>query len=545
MLAPGASGSSQHLVEDAGPAQSARYGGPLFSVHEHVGSRDVGRTVAEDTEFFAAAMDEAGVARIVPFVPTRFGNRPGPGEEQIKAAAQTYPGRFVPFWATIAGDFLGAPEGLRRVFAEGPFWAGSGEWPLWQQYRYRADQQFTPPDDPVLLQVYDVVAEFDRTVMVHPHYGRPALERALSHNRKTPFLVHGTQAATRRPPCLPAPSPLGCMDASLLTELMTAHPNFFYDVSVTANPHTFDDTVGGAPVTVHFREDLDAHVEEAYAFYGGPFEAFPDRFLWGIDTGNQRSNYEPEFFRLQIEFYRRLLGRLPPTTAEKIAYRNAERIVLRIPTPENPPAGAQLPRPETSLSWINPPNTTQYHLQMIPANDDGPGVNVVRNPESSLTLSQPVLGQGPYVLLPDMTYRWSVRTASASTPLGDDSPVWRPWSETRTFRTPVRDSSRIRPVAPTAGSVTSSASQTLQWSNEDADVFYYEVQASPDGKFGEEGPQAPVWHNLVHGGVSSPLNSWTTPELQQGTIYYWRVRPRVQGDGTPVGWSAAWNFRVP
>lgn len=68
---------------------------------------------------------------------------------------------------------------------------------------------------------------------------------------------------------------------------------------------------------------------------------------------------------------------------------------------------------------------------------------------------------------------------------------------------------------------------------------------SPDANFGAQGAVASVWHNLVHGGVSNPLNSWLTPQLQANTTYYWRVRPRVQGDGTPVAWSSGWSFRTP
>ena len=51
-----------------------------------------------------------------------------------------------------------------------------------------------------------------------------------------------------------------------------------------------------------------------------------------------------------------------------------------------------------------------------------------------------------------------------------------------------------------------------------------------------------VWWNLIHGAVTSPLNSWQTPPLAAGTTYFWRLRPRVQGDGTPVGWGPTWRF---
>ena len=45
-----------------------------------------------------------------------------------------------------------------------------------------------------------------------------------------------------------------------------------------------------------------------------------------------------------------------------------------------------------------------------------------------------------------------------------------------------------------------------------------------------------------------PLNSWGVPAsfpLEPGTRYYWRVRPRVQGNGTPPAWSALFFFTTP
>ena len=59
---------------------------------------------------------------------------------------------------------------------------------------------------------------------------------------------------------------------------------------------------------------------------------------------------------------------------------------------------------------------------------------------------------------------------------------------------------------------------------------------------------ASVYWNLVHGGETNPLNSWTVPEgfgLNAQSTYYWRVRPRVQGDGTEVAWSTTWTFHTP
>jgi len=53
---------------------------------------------------------------------------------------------------------------------------------------------------------------------------------------------------------------------------------------------------------------------------------------------------------------------------------------------------------------------------------------------------------------------------------------------------------------------------------------------------------------LRHGGVTVPNNSYQIPSafpLEAGTTYFWRVRPRVQGDGTALPWPALSSFRTP
>lgn len=80
-------------------------------------------------------------------------------------------------------------------------------------------------------------------------------------------------------------------------------------------------------------------------------------------------------------------------------------------------------------------------------------------------------------------------------------------------------------------------------------MFYYEVQLSEDPVFKPDptAATAAVYGNLVHGGTTEPLNSWTVPNelaLERRAIYYWRIRPRVQGDGTAVDWSDTWSFKT-
>ena len=56
-----------------------------------------------------------------------------------------------------------------------------------------------------------------------------------------------------------------------------------------------------------------------------------------------------------------------------------------------------------------------------------------------------------------------------------------------------------------------------------------------------------LYWELLHAGVASPPNTYQVSDrflLEAATSYYWRVRPRIQGDGTPVTWSDVWNFRT-
>jgi hypothetical protein len=173
-------------------------------------------------------------------------------------------------------------------------------------------------------------------------------------------------------------------------------------------------------------------------------------------------------------------------------------------------------------------------------NNDGPGVNVVLgSPATSLAIPAPPQWYG---LLPDMTYTWRVRTSSAPGPADPaQDQLWTAWAE-RKFKTPAVTSATISPVSPVSSGLVSGRTPTLQWSNSRSDVFYYEVQVSKDAAFG---PNAFLYSELRHGGVTTPPNSYTVPSafpLEANANYHWRVRPRVQGDGTPVVWAGPWSF---
>ena len=200
------------------------------------------------------------------------------------------------------------------------------------------------------------------------------------------------------------------------------------------------------------------------------------------------------------------------------------------------------------LQWTQPPRTTWFQVQVIPFNEDGPGINLVIGDGALVRAAQyQVLGPNfgsadpNYVLLPDMTYLWRVRTSTVLTnPTEAD---WSAWAVS-SFKTPPASSSTITRVAPPFFGEVSTLTPTLTWANSNTAVFYYEVQLSRDYEFG---PNAFLYSEYVHGGASTPPNSYVVPEafpLEAGE-YYWRVRPRIQGDGDPLPWSRINVFLTP
>ena len=208
-----------------------------------------------------------------------------------------------------------------------------------------------------------------------------------------------------------------------------------------------------------------------------------------------------------------------------------------------PPDGLTLSSMEVELQWVLPERATQIHLQVVPANNAGPGIDIIRNATTSFYINPPPIW---YTLLPGMSYIWKVRATNKQTFTQAEDPDWGSWSETRIFRTPIRHSKGITLASPSQASTMANEAVTLRWENRDEDVFYYEVQVIQDPVFETDPSKStkPVWWNLIHGGVSNPKNSWITPRLVPGQTYYWRVRPRVQGDGTPVEWSLLSSLHV-
>ncbi|MBM2826526.1 MAG: hypothetical protein HW403_590 [Dehalococcoidia bacterium] len=219
-----------------------------------------------------------------------------------------------------------------------------------------------------------------------------------------------------------------------------------------------------------------------------------------------------------------------------------------LPIPSSPGNGSLLPTLGPTLRWKVPSGAKQVHLQVNPANNDGAGVNlIIGSAAESFTIPAPPAWYG---MLPGMSYSWRVRTSPSTTSIGSDHPSWSAWSETWTFRMPPPRIDTVSLVSPVDGGVVSTTTPTVVWSNSDPSIFYYEVQLSKDSSFNTDPATATasVYWEMRHGGVTVPPNSYsvsTSSRLEPGATYYWRVRPRVQGDGTAIEWSRARRFMTP
>lgn len=219
--------------------------------------------------------------------------------------------------------------------------------------------------------------------------------------------------------------------------------------------------------------------------------------------------------------------------------------ISQAPTLSAPAGGAVLADFNPTLQWTLPTGTVQYQIQVTPP--DGPAINLIRNTETSYVIPAP---PDWYGLLPDMTYTWKVRASDKATFAGESDPSWGPWSESRTFRTPKVTSSALTLTTPANGSTVSGFLPTLYWQTNDPDLWYFEVQVSKDPTYNTDPKTATamVYTELRHGGATDTIYSYSIPSsfpLEPGTTYSWRVRPRVQGDGAPVAWTASSTFKTP
>lgn len=238
----------------------------------------------------------------------------------------------------------------------------------------------------------------------------------------------------------------------------------------------------------------------------------------------------------------------PTSTAAPGATGTAVPTIGRPPAPASPPDGTKFTNLGPLLKWSQDGLVRWVQLQVTPVTAEAMGIDMLLGDATiaasgEYQIKEPNLGSDDpnYVMLPNLNYAWRVRTSTLVTPQAGD---WSPWSTPFTFITAAKTAAGITPVAPANGGPVVTRIPTLQWTNPDKTVFYYEIQVSRDPAYATI-PGSPFLYYERHGGLTNPLNSYgisaQTP-LEPAYTYYWRIRPKTVGDALPVAWSTSFTF---
>ena len=307
----------------------------MVSAHEHFLSY---RQMGEVIDWYVDWMDSRGLEAEVAFL----------SERRLKFI-EGAEDRFIPFNMGPVGLYVNkvrlgggrdapARRELAGVYREElkaeSTWQGIGEFPLYMLMEPGAEPPM--PDADFLEEVYNVGAEFDATVMVHPPYDRQfafhpwdgkreehpvyqALDSAFSEHPDTEFLIHGIE----RP------------NLGFVNPLLEKHENWKYDISGIVNrtqdPKFFTEfglsrekqqAAREAFVGEMTDDRLQGQIERVHGTWEPIFAAHPERVMWGFDAMFQW-HYHEAVLDMLLKFFRGLFGRLPEANARRIAFENA------------------------------------------------------------------------------------------------------------------------------------------------------------------------------------------------------------------------------
>ena len=171
--------------------------------------------------------------------------------------------------------------------------------------------------DPEMLDLYDYAAENGLILMIHPELANMAdLRRALSHNSKTIFLLHGLIDSGAKEE--------GIADA--LEEILQNHSNAYFSVDAAL---MLDYSINDACMydKNQFMANLRSEklyaelISESVAFWKPAIEAHPSRMMWGTDV-QYWWHYDRDVLHEIVEFGRQFISHLDPIIQERFAYRN-------------------------------------------------------------------------------------------------------------------------------------------------------------------------------------------------------------------------------
>ena len=295
------------MVTDADNGAGESYRGTMIDAHSHITGPNI--DVDIDMDYVFSFLDQANISKVLLFGP------PAP----LQNVYRKYPDRVIPFLSFLildpsTGKLIISDERLEqleRLLKSGVF-QGIGEITL----RHKGHGIHHPADDPLMLKLYDLAAQYSVPVNVHVDFEySDELERALEHNRKATIIwAHWGATGT--------PAGVVQADPPLIRRMMDKHPNLFADLSIS-NPYTLG---ASAPTQEELFTNPDSSIKQEWKQL---FEDYSDRLMWGLDMViSSEGGYERVELTVKVtDYYRSLLYQLSPEAAENIAYKTIERIL--------------------------------------------------------------------------------------------------------------------------------------------------------------------------------------------------------------------------
>jgi predicted TIM-barrel fold metal-dependent hydrolase len=283
---------------------------PIVDLHFHPDS-------AWDAFALVKLFDELGVAAA--------GNGARGSDGLALRFAEQHPGRFIPYGGNEPIRGFIAMEGERAYTLQSAAvveylgqldaalrdkrFKGIGELVVNSTFSRFDKPSKYPADSPLMQRLWALSAKYGVPLSAHMDATPDSLEqmeRLLASDRRGTWIW----AHTGR---LPAADP------ALLRRLLGAHPNLFCDLS------------GRESIRQIYRGDPIDEGGVLKPAWKALLEELPDRFVIGTDIDPATLKTYAE----EIGYWRGILAQLSPATAEKLAHRNAERLL------KLPPGGRQ------------------------------------------------------------------------------------------------------------------------------------------------------------------------------------------------------------
>ena len=233
---------------------------------------------------------------------------------------QEYPEQFTPFIMSSGND--GETNGFPTVDAEilagmlsvyQNLFKGYGEIGLYA--RENGGSPELPPDAPRLKKIYPIIKQHDLVVYFHLGDGhKDNFEKVLKQYPDITFIWHGDQ-----------------LSADEVKNVLDKYPNAYYGIDefFGGEREIFELYVGKSKEeyleTVN--KKFDKVIKQAVSHWKSLIEEHPDQVIWGTDRGDAVWNYDEDVGHMQVKIARAFIGKLDPSVQEKLAHKNAERLL--------------------------------------------------------------------------------------------------------------------------------------------------------------------------------------------------------------------------